>query len=200
MHSGFAAARGIRCIPELAPVVSAPVEITPALLLRKTKLTETSLIVTWLTQDLGRLKTVAKGARNPKSRFAGSLDLFFQCEIRFARSRSGELHQLQEATLLDSFERVRFDYDRTSLAAYFVELIELVTEPEHAAPELHDLLTRALRHLDLTPASQRALLHFEAELTRLLGIQQPSIAPAAALGRAYHRLPTTRRTLLQRLT
>ena len=154
------AGAGFRCIPARRPSTFPLVEITPAILLRKTKLTETSLIVTWLTQDLGRLKTVAKGARNPKSRFAGALDLFFQCEIRFVRSSRTELHRLEDASLLESFEQVRFDYDRTSLAAYFVELIELVTEPEHAAPELHDLLSRALRHLNAAPASQRALLHY----------------------------------------
>ena len=62
-------------------------ETTRALLLRKTKLTETSLIVTWFTASFGLIKTVAKGARNPKSKFAGGLDLFFDCEIQFSRSR-----------------------------------------------------------------------------------------------------------------
>ncbi|MEI9894387.1 MAG: recombination protein O N-terminal domain-containing protein [Chthoniobacter sp.] len=52
-------------------------ETTAALLLRKTKLTETSLIVTWFTEAHGKIQTVAKGARQPKSRFAGLLDLFF---------------------------------------------------------------------------------------------------------------------------
>jgi recombinational DNA repair protein (RecF pathway) len=51
-------------------------DTTPAILLRKMKLTETSLIVTWLTEHHGKLKTVAKGARQAKSRFAGRLDLF----------------------------------------------------------------------------------------------------------------------------
>jgi DNA repair protein RecO (recombination protein O) len=49
-----------------------------AILVRKTKLTESSLIVTWLTKDHGLVRTVAKGARTPKSRFAGHLVLFFK--------------------------------------------------------------------------------------------------------------------------
>ena len=75
------------------------VETTAAILLRKTKLTESSLIISWFTQDHGRIKTVAKGARQPKSRFAGQLDLFFDCEIQFARSRKSELHILREVVL-----------------------------------------------------------------------------------------------------
>jgi len=177
------------------------VETTPALLLRKTKLTETSLIVTWFTEAHGKIQTVAKGARQPKSRFAGLLDLFFDCEIQFARSRKSELHILREVVLRNPHEGLRVDYSRVALAAYFVELIELVTETDHPVPELHDLLERAFSHLNEKPASQRALLHFETELVRLLGIQgQENVTPAVAIGRVYHRLPKARPGLMKMLT
>jgi DNA repair protein RecO (recombination protein O) len=174
------------------------VETTPAILLRKTKLTETSLIVTWFTATHGKIKTVAKGARQGKSRFAGLLDLFFDCEIQFARSRRSELHQLREVAVREPHEALRLDYPRVALAAYFVELIELVTEPDHPAPELYDLLQRAFGFLQTQPASLRALLHFENELTRLLGIQgQEGVTAAVAIGRAYHHLPSSRPALLK---
>ena len=88
-------------------------ETTPAILLRKIKLTESSLIVTWFTEAHGKLKTVAKGARRPKSPFAGRLDLFFAAEINFARSRQGELHSLREVVVRDSREGLRLQYERT---------------------------------------------------------------------------------------
>jgi DNA repair protein RecO (recombination protein O) len=174
-------------------------ETTPAILLRKTKLTETSLIVTWLTRDFGKLKTVAKGARQARSRFAGVLDLFYRCEIGLVRSTKSELHALREAGLEEPYEQLRFDYLRTALAGYFVELLDLVTEPEHPAPDLFDLLHRALAHLNGKAASERALLHFEAELARLLGVANPGVTAAVALGRVYHSLPRTRADLLRRL-
>ena len=176
------------------------VETTPAILLRKTKLTETSLIITWFTAAQGKIKTVAKGARQPRSRFAGLLDLFFDCEIQFARSQRSELHQLREVALREPHAALRLDYPRVALAAYFVELTELVTEPDHPVPELYELLQRAFGFLNTQPASRRALLHFESELTRLLGIQgQPGVSPAVAIGRAYHRLPTSRPAVLKLL-
>jgi len=175
------------------------VETTPAILLRRTRFGDTSLIITWFTREHGRLKTVVKGALRPKSKFSGVLDLFFACEISFARSAKSELNTLREAELRESREGLRSDYSRVALASYFVELIELATEPEHAAPEIHDLLVRAFGHLDTQPASRRALLHFEAELVRLLGIQHPRLTPIVALGRAYHRIPTARPGLLKML-
>ena len=174
-------------------------ETTNALLLRKTKLTETSLIVTWFTASHGLIKTVAKGARNPKSRFAGGLDLFFDCEIQFTRSSRSDLHILRETVLRDPHEGLRTNHQRVALAAYFVELLELVTEPGHPAPELHDLLDRALGYLNENPASRRPLLHFESELARLLGIRNEQVTAAVAIGRAYHRLPSARPRLVRSL-
>jgi DNA repair protein RecO (recombination protein O) len=174
-------------------------ETTPAILLRKTKLTETSLIVTWLTEHHGKLKTVAKGARQVKNRFSGRLDLFFECEIQYARSRTSELHGLREAELHEPYEGLRCDYLRVALASYFVELLELVTESEHAVPELFDLFRRALRYLNEHPANLRALEHFENELVRLLGIGQPEVSAAIAIGRAYQHLPKGRPDLLRQL-
>ena len=44
-------------------------ENATGIILRTRPLTETSLIVHWLTPELGRLATVAKGARRHKSLF-----------------------------------------------------------------------------------------------------------------------------------
>ena len=173
---------------------------TPAILLRRTRLSDTSWVVTWLTQVHGRLKTAAKGARRPRSPFAGKLDLFFLDDISFAPSRKSDLHVLREAVLIQPFGGLRADFLRTQLAAYFVELIELVTEAEHPVPELFDLLVRALGYLDTGRPTLRALLHFESELVRLLGIHgQARVTPAGAIGRAYNAIPSTRAGLVKRL-
>ena len=111
-------------------------ETTNAILLRKRKLSDTSLIISWCTESLGCIETVAKGARRPKSVFAGKLDLFFEAEIQIKRSRKSSLHTLTEAVLRNPFGGIRENYLRTQTASYFVELIEISTEPEHPAPEL----------------------------------------------------------------
>ncbi len=175
-------------------------DTTAAILLRKTKLSDTSLIITWFTEGHGKLKTVAKGARRPKSPFAGKLDLFFDAEISFARSRRSELHTLREAVLKNPREGLRRTFQQVQLAAYFVELIELVTESDHAAPELYDLLKRGLDYLEANAPTQRALLHFESELTRLLGIRDKRETSAArAIGHMAGRLPAGRAELLAKL-
>jgi len=171
-----------------------------AILLRRIRLSDTSWIIEWLTESHGRLKTAAKGARRPRSPFAGKLDLFFLADMSFAPSRKSDLHTLREVALVQPFDGLRADFLRTQLAAYFVELIELVTEPEHPVPELFDLMRRALVYLDTGEPNLRALIHFETELVRLLGIHgQERITPIVAIGRAYNASPSARVDLVKRL-
>ena len=167
--------------------------------MRRNKLTETSLVISWFTAEHGRIKTVAKGARRLRSPFAGRLDLFYACQIQFARSRRSDLHPLREVVLREPHEGLRAETERVALASYFVELLELVTEAEHPAPELFDLLSRALAHVNIAGASVRALTHFETEVARLLGIRDPAISPAVSIGRTYHRVPGARPALLTML-
>jgi DNA repair protein RecO (recombination protein O) len=176
------------------------VQSTEAIVIRLTRLTETSLIIHWFTEAYGLVKTVAKGARRAKSRFNGQLDLFFGGEISFGFSRGGELHSLREVAIQEWREGLRKNYTSTLLAAYCCQLIEMAVEPGHPEPGLHDLLKRALDHLDTTPPSLRALRHFESELARLLGVLQDSSRAEASLRDALGALPASRRELIERLS
>src|SRR6476660_4677708 len=131
-------------------------ESTEAILLRKRKFGDTTLIVSWCTELIGCVQTVAKGARRPKSPFAGKLDLFFAAEIQISRSRRSNLHTLTEVVLRDPYVGIRQSYLRTQAASYFVELIEISTEPEHPTPELFHLLVRAFHFLDGNDPDLRA--------------------------------------------
>jgi DNA repair protein RecO (recombination protein O) len=172
---------------------------TRAILIRLTRLTDTSLIVHWFTEEHGLVKTVAKGARRPKSPFAGQLDLFFGGEITIRGARRGELHILGEVSIRQWREGLRKNYTSTLLAAYCCQLLESAVEPEHPEPELHDLLGRALDHIDTAEPSLRALRHFERELARLLGISHHRQSADLSLRDALGRLPQSRDELLERL-
>lgn len=176
------------------------VQSTQATLIRLTRLTDTSLIVHWFTADHGLVKTVAKGARQPKSPFAGRLDLFFSGEIAFQHARRGELHSLREVSIRHWREGLRKNYTSTLLAAYCCQLLESAVETEHSEPELHDLLDRALDHIDTKDPTLRALLHFERELARLLGVSHHQRTAELSLREALGALPASRKELVERLS
>jgi DNA repair protein RecO (recombination protein O) len=169
-------------------------------LIRLTKLTDTSWIVHWFTAGHGLIKTVAKGARSPKSAFAGKLDLFFDAEITWAKTRSGELHGLREVAVTGTREPIRGDYNAMLLSGYWCRLLELLIERDHPEPELAALLRRGLDHVAEKGASIRAMQHFEQELARNLGIMGERKQAAAALREALGSLPPQRAQLLERLS
>lgn len=172
---------------------------TTAILIRSTRLTDTSLIVHWFTESEGLVKTVAKGALRPKSPFAGKLDLFFSGEIGVARARKGELHILREVAITNWREGLRRTYDSALMAGYFCQLVEAAVEPGHADPEMHDLLRRGLDHLDTEDASLRAMYHFEKQLAGVLGISGGKGPMHEMLRDHLGQLPGSRRQLHDRL-
>ena len=178
-------------------------ENTAAILLRKRKLSDTSLIISWCTESLGCIQTVAKGARRAKSVFAGKLDLFFEAEIQIARSRRSNLHTLTEVVLRNPFGGIRQSHLRAQAAAYFVELIEICTESDHHEPELFGLLRRAFGYLSEHDPTLRAVLHFETELARIAGVHDAKMLksdPALALANLFGRLPSSRGSLRKALS
>lgn len=145
-------------------------ESDEGIILRVHPLTETSLVVRWLTAANGRIATVARGARNPKSAFAGRLDLFFTAALSFQRSRRSELHALREVSVTGTFPRLRTDFGRLSQASYAVGLVELVTETETPVPEIHQLCLGFLQHLEDAPCQPRSIYALEARLLAAGGL------------------------------
>ena len=145
------------------------------LVLRTRPLTETSLIVHWLTVEHGRLATVAKGARRAKSPFRGKLDLFYLANFSFSRSRASELHTLREVSLLQTHEFLRHDLGYLQQAAYCVRLIEQTTETETPLGSLFQLILDLLQALPGHAPRPQTIFAFELKLLIELGLE-PDLA------------------------
>lgn len=168
-------------------------------LLRKYPLGETSLILVWCTESHGLIRTAAKGARGPKSPFAGKLDLFFQAEIAWQPSRRGDLHALREVVVESHRLGLRERYSRTLTAAYFTSLIEMVAETDTPIPELNSLLIKALDWLADHEPSPAAVTRFEDRVAAILGLVVAGNPGAAAILDTFHRLPSNRASLFSAL-
>src|SRR5512140_3301881 len=164
---------------------------TTGLILRTRPLTETSLIVQWLTRDFGRLSTVAKGARRPKSPFAGKLDLFYAADLTFHQSQRSELHQLREVKVSNTHPALRGDLQRLQLACYFAQLVEQSTEVNTPLPGVFALFEPALEALVQLPIELVLVYAFEMKLLAELGLN-PDLAD-------IHLAPGSRQ-ILERIT
>lgn len=147
------------------------IETAAGLVLRTRPLTETSLIVHWLTASLGRLATVAKGARRTKSTFRGKLDLFYLADFSFSRSRRSELHTLREVSLRETHRGLREDLGRLRQASYCTALVEQATEAETPLPRVFDLMIELLQHLTGPSPQPLTVFAFELKLLTELGLK-----------------------------
>ncbi len=147
------------------------IERAHGLILRTRPFTETSLIVNWLTPELGRISTVAKGARRQKSTFRGKLDLFYEAEFSFTRSRRSELHTLSEVGLTETHPALRRELGYVQQASYCAALIEQTTEKETPLPSIFELMRSFLTALPQRPPQPRNIFAFELKLLGQLGLQ-----------------------------
>lgn len=157
-------------------------EQSVGVILRTRPLTETSLIVHWLTPDLGRIATVAKGARRPNSPFRGKLDFFYEAEFSFQRSRRSDLHTLREVGRAESHQALRTHLDTLEQASYFVVLIEQSTETETPVPEIYQLFASVLLPLEQYKPKPELVFAFEIKLLTLMGVGPDWDAPGLTEG------------------
>ena len=151
------------------------IESATGLVLRTYPLTDTSLIVHWLTPNFGRIATVAKGARRPKSPFLGKLDLFYLADFSFTRSRRSDLHTLREVNLRETHPALRRDLGWLQQASYCAMLIQQSTEAETPLPAVFELMRDLLGHLAKQPPQPQTMFAFELKLLNELGLK-PELA------------------------
>ncbi len=145
-------------------------------ILRVRRLTESSLIVHWLTAESGRISTVAKGALRPKSAFGGKLDIFHVADFGFSRSRRSDLHTLREVRLAGTFPLLRTELKALQQAAYCATFLEQTTEADTPLPGMYEMFVGFLGSLRadeggrLAGGSERVLA-FELRLLAVLGLE-----------------------------
>ncbi len=160
---------------------------TDAIVLRVVEFSETSCIVTLFTRTLGKITTIAKGARRKKSPFEAALDLIAICRIVFLHKSSQSLDILTEAKLQRRFRSSAQDLDRFYAGLYLIELLNLMTDDADPHEDLFDEAVTAiglidavdladggdnenLRSLGIAKVSTKhALINFEIRLLDLLG-------------------------------
>ncbi len=99
---------------------------TNAVVLRKTKLGETDLIVTLLNEEGAQLRAVAKGARKPGSRFGARLEPFSVVEIMCSQGRS--LDNVSDVRLLASNAGCRETLEHAAACDLVAEFLEKATQ------------------------------------------------------------------------
>ena len=129
-----------------------PTYTANVIVLRKTKLKETDLILTCLTEDGSQLRFVAKGARKPNNSFASRLELFSNTHVLAVRGRSLDI--VKEAKLICGNKGLRESMERMAAASVVCELLAKSTQPHLEVKRLYPMVARALECMSKCSTAQ----------------------------------------------
>ncbi|MGM0428756.1 MAG: DNA repair protein RecO [Pseudomonadota bacterium] len=138
-----------------------------ALVLHRWDYQETSLILDLFTEDNGRVRVVAKGAKRPKSPWRGLAQPFMPLLAEF-QGRS----DLKTLTLLEpqqTTQRLLLQGEKLYSGFYLNELIQRLVPVEGEASELFQSYLSALQNMTVSDRVEPALRQFEWQLLQHLG-------------------------------
>jgi len=142
-------------------------------IIKKINLGEADKILTIFTDNLGKIKVCARGARRSTSKFGGHLDLLQVVDMMLAESRK-TIPKIISVQTLYSSRHIRSNLEKTSAVYYLAELIDKFTLEGAKDTRIFNLLVDVLKILD-RPDLHRSdkifllLRSFELKLLKILG-------------------------------
>jgi DNA repair protein RecO (recombination protein O) len=140
-----------------------------ALVLKVSDLGESDKIVTFYSEQAGKLAGIAKGAKRSKKRFSNKLEIFSLLDVLYVTQGRSGLVRVAEAELLAPFMSLRENYDRYVSASLACELIYYWTRDYDADRNIFNLLLWALQGIDKGSPSLMVMIFFQVKLYTLLG-------------------------------
>ncbi len=151
------------------------------IVIRSNQSGENDRILTLLSNELGRISVIAKGARSLKHKSQGAISPL--CYSNFIlKPIKDNLYSLTSAELIEGFHSISEDIELLSYGAYFMSLCEMGVQGGMEADEEVRLLLNTL--YVLTKRSESAPLVkvvFELKLAELFGIM-PEFSPECPCG------------------
>ncbi|OGM31239.1 DNA repair protein RecO [Candidatus Woesebacteria bacterium RIFCSPHIGHO2_01_FULL_44_10] len=108
------------------------------IVLARRNYSEADRILVLYTKNCGKLSMIAKGVRKPSSRKRASIEMFSKINFQAATGRGLDI--LTETEILDSFDEIRSNLPKVSVAYFFCEVVGKITRDDERNASLYSLL------------------------------------------------------------
>ncbi|MEK9630127.1 MAG: DNA repair protein RecO [Nitrospinota bacterium] len=142
---------------------------TRAIVLKSINLSDSDRLITFLAENHGKVKCVAKGARKVKNRFWGSLEPMSLIQLIYFGKENQNLYRLNQADIIESFQSIREDFGKLYKGVYFLELIDSMILEGHQDKRIFNLLKQTLSALKQQTELDSLIRLFEIRLLSLSG-------------------------------
>ena len=138
-----------------------------AVVVRASDFGEADRLVTLLTPFAGLVRAVARGARKPKSRLGGNVDLLRHIKASLAEGRS--LHSVSQVESLTSLRGLHSGLEKMSTGLYMAEVAERFSVEGGPNPALFNQFVQMLKWLDQESLHPLMVRWFDVQLLRING-------------------------------
>lgn len=145
---------------------------------------ESSRVITLFSDDRGKIKCMAKGARKSATSKGGALELFSHIKCNIYLKENVELGQISSVDVLDNYSRIATKPNRFGYSSALCEIIDKMTIANHPITELYELLGEYLSHVSRAEGHIPAILFWAAFLKTLtITGYQPRLFECVACGK-----------------
>lgn len=137
------------------------------IVLSKKNLGEADKILIVYTKNHGKVSLIAKGVRRPKSRKRGHIEVFNK--VVFQAQKTHSLDLVTEVEVIEDFYEIRKNLKKVSLAYYFCEVINKITNDSDVNPQVYDILKNSLENLKSENKLKNLRFNFIHKLLSILG-------------------------------
>ena len=142
---------------------------TEAIVIRRRDWGEADRLLTLYSREKGKIQAVAKGARKPRSRKSGHVELFARTRLLVARSRSIDI--VTQAETVEIYRLLRESLETATLAHYFAELLDRFTGEAEPDQALYHLISSAFGWLCERNDLGLVARYYELQLLDLAGFR-----------------------------
>lgn len=122
------------------------------LILRVTTYNDTDALLTVLTPDRGKLTLKARGLRRKNSPLTAPCQLLGYSNFTLFENKG--YYTINEASVIELFHSLRKDLQKLSLATYFAQVADVMSQEDMPNPQLLSLLLNCLYALCKLPISE----------------------------------------------
>ncbi len=164
---------------------------TTAIVLRTVPFSESSLIVTLLSEKHGKMAVMARGARRNKNKFGGLLQPGAILEVSYYHKSTRDVQNLSDAVQKTPTWRIHQQIEKMAFGLATLELCEQLCHDYEPMPDMSVFLMDFLGWLHNTEANPRFLFpYIQLRVALIAGIGISLHIPEADAGRVSDRATT----------
>jgi len=147
---------------------------TKGIILNSIRWKESSKIVTVYTEDLGKIKLIARGVYKNKSPLAGKVETLFLAELIIDEKKSRTLNLLKEIDVVNTFSDIRLDMKIFPFSLVLLEIIKQLLDDSSPDSAFFNFFLEMQMALSRNKNPENVLIYFLIKLSSYLGFK-PSL-------------------------